>query len=192
VKKTVARHLHYPVKRSRYKYDTLFAKQEVWMDNVKSIAQAYALAPWRKQFQMIAMVLLVLVMGASIASIYLTVSARAVAAGHDIQVTVEKIEEMNRASADLESQLAYLTSASTMKARAEELGYHPAEADQILYIEVPGYTGRQTPNLAPPPGPVVVNVTTISPAFTESLVDWFIDNVLKSANGVFTEVQPWK
>jgi hypothetical protein len=101
------------------------------------------------------------------------------------------IEDTKRSISDMETQLAYLTSEETMKERAKELNYHPAGPDQIFYIEVPGYGGRQALTFAQPPVPVVVAAPTLSPAFTESLVDWVVENVIKPS-GSLLEVVPWK
>ena len=161
------------------------------MEGVKYFTQAYSQTPWRKQVRYLAIFLLLLVLVSAIASIYLTVSSRAVSAGHDIQVMTSKIEETKRAISDMETTLAYLTSEETMKERAKDLDYKLAGPDQIFYIEVPGYAGRQAPAFAESPAPVVVAAPTLSPAFTESLVDWIVDNVIKPS-GSLLEVTPWK
>jgi cell division protein FtsL len=125
--------------------------------------------------------LLVLVLVASVAMVYLNVSARAVTMGHEIQAMTEKIQNLDQVNEDLETQLATLRSSSTMEERARELGFEPADAGHITYMEVPGYTGRQPIMLAQPPGPLQVEVVTLAPQFTESLGDWFVNTFLKPA-----------
>ena len=148
------------------------------MDNVRLLTQAYSQAPWRKQIQFMVMFLLVLVMVALIAGIYLNISARSVAAGVEIQEMEGDIEDVQRSIQDLETQLAFLTSSSVMQERALALGLQPVDASQIEYIEIPGYSGPQGPSLAPPPEPKVIAAPGVSPEFTESIIDWFIKNVL--------------
>ncbi len=71
-----------------------------------------------------------------------------------------------------------MTSSIVMEERARGLGLQPVDASQIEYVEVPGYTGRQGPTLAPSPEPKVIAAPGVSPEFTESIIDWFIKNVL--------------
>jgi cell division protein FtsL len=144
------------------------------MEKVKHLTQAYQQTPWRRQLQAIVTFLLALVLAALVAGIYLSVSARAVAEGHEIQWLRSEIEQVQRKNADLETQLAFLSSMEVMEERARQLGYRPAGGDEILYLAIPGYTAPKEAILAPPPGLVAVEETrVISPAYTESLIDWF-------------------
>src|SRR4030042_2744041 len=97
------------------------------MENVKRFTQAYYQAPWRKQLQYIVFFLVILVMGAVVAGIYLNVTARAVTVGQEIQVMQNQIDELKRAIADKETNLAFLASTSVMEQRASELGFRPVE-----------------------------------------------------------------
>jgi len=176
------------------------------MENLHQLTQAYSQAPWRKQVYMIGVILLVLVSIAIIAGIYLNVTARAAAAGREIQemqvrvygyhnltsdasASYVPIEELDQRIANLTSQLAYLTSYDVMKARVKELDLKPIEVANIEYIEVPGYVERQTTSLAPPPEPIVVNAIGVAPEFKESLFDWIADQVQKTAR-YFSEAKP--
>ena len=155
---------------------------------------------------MIGVILLFLVCAAIIAGIYLNVTARAAAAGRQIQEmqvrvygyhyltgdageTYVPIEELEQKIANLASQLAYLTSYSIMQERVKDLNLIPIEADHIDYMVVPGYVERQTSSLAPLPVPVVVNASTIDPEFKQSLFDWVADQVGKTVK-LFSEAQP--
>jgi cell division protein FtsB len=148
------------------------------MDSVKRLTQAYSHTPWRVQLQVIVSFLLVLVLASLVAGVYLSVSARTVAAGHDIQAMRQDIEETQRKIADLETRLAYLTSTEVMEARAREEGFRPALADELFYIEVTGYSARKEAVLAPPPGLVEVETRTYLPAFSDSLFDWLKEHAL--------------
>ncbi|RPI34461.1 MAG: hypothetical protein EHM70_02780 [Chloroflexota bacterium] len=159
------------------------------MESVRRLTQAYSLAPWRKQLQVIVFFLLILVLFALVAGIYLNVSARAVTLGHEIQNLQNDIEDYERSIADLETQLALLRSTSAMEERASDMGFRPAGPDDITYLSVPGYLGRQEAVLAPPPGPSAVGATVISPAYTESLIDWLKDTVFYPS-GLLSEVMP--
>jgi len=143
------------------------------MDRVLKINQAYSLTPWRKQLQIIGLFLVVLVVFALIAGVYLNVNARAATIGRQIQNYHQEIEELEFLIADQQAQLAILTSASEMEKRAQDLGFHPATTEEILYIQVAGYNGRTAAVLASesfsnvPASPAVV-----PPAYTQSLLDW--------------------
>src|SRR5512137_265742 len=102
------------------------------MRKTNNLTHAYSQAPWRKQTYLIGVILLFLVCAAIIAGIYLNVSARAAAVGRQIQEMQVRvygyhyltgdsgegylpIEELEQDIANLNSQLAYLTSYEIMK-----------------------------------------------------------------------------
>ena len=167
------------------------------MDSVQQIRQAYLQTPWRRQLQIALTFLLVLISVAIVAYIYLSVTTRAAAVGREIQYMQVQmsgyhglteqdtgsmpIEELKQNIANLEAQLGQLTSFNVMDARAQELDLEPASQDQIIYLEVPGYQGRQPAVMAPPPEPVIVSSAGISPNFRESLIDWIEMEILQTA-----------
>jgi cell division protein FtsL len=157
------------------------------MDNVKRFTQAYYQAPWRKQLQYIVFFLVLLVMGALVAGIYLNVTARAVTVGQEIQVMQNQIDELKRAIADKEISLAILTSTSMMEQRARELGFSPVKPDKITYIMVSGYQEQQEVNLAPTSQKELVSEERLSPAFTISLMEWLQTNIFNPSS-VLAEV----
>jgi hypothetical protein len=176
------------------------------MNKTTQTTHAYSQAPWRKQTYLIGVILLILVCAAIIAGIYLNVSARAAAVGRQIQEMQVRvygyhyltgdsgegylpIEELEQDIANLNSQLAYLTSYEVMKERVKKLDLKTIDAFSPVYLVVPGYMDRQTSSLAPPPQPVVVNASGIAPEFKESLFDWVVDQVRKTTE-LFKEVQP--
>jgi hypothetical protein len=169
------------------------------MDNLHQLTHAYSQAPWRKQMYMIGVILLVLVCAAIVAGIYLNVTARAAAVGREIQEmqvrvygyhyltgdtsnTYVPIEELEQKIANLNGQLANLTSYAVMQERVKDLKLTSIPAGQIAYLEVPGYMERQATSLAPPPVPVVVNASVIDPQFKESLFEWVTQQARKTAS----------
>ena len=170
------------------------------------LTHAYSQAPWRKQTYLIGVILLFLVCTAIVAGIYLNVTARAATVGRQIQEMQVRvygyhyltgdagenyvpIEELEQKIANLDSELAYLTSYSIMKERLKKLDLIPIDAFSVVYLDVPGYIGRQTTSLAPPPQPVVINASGIAPEFKESLLDWVINQVRQTTK-FFNGVQP--
>ncbi len=164
------------------------------MENINRLTHAYSQTPWRKQTYMIGVILLLLVSAAIVAGIYLNVTARAAAVGREIQEmqvrvygyhtltgdtadTIVPIEELDQQIANLNSQLAYLTSYTVMQQRVQDLNLTAIPPENIQYLEVQGYVERQTSSLAPPPAPVVVNASIIDPQFKESLFDWITQEI---------------
>ena len=160
------------------------------MYKVQSITQAYSQAPWRKQLQWIGLFMLALIFVAMVAGIYLSVSAQASTAGREIQIMYGEMEEIRRNIEDSESQLAILNSNAVMEKRAEELGFFPVESGEIIYILVPKNTDLGEAKLADPPGATIPRAPTISPEYTESLVEWLSERVFNPASPLVREVEP--
>lgn len=159
------------------------------MDQVRSLTNAYSQAPWRKQVQIIVAFLLVVVFAALVASIYLYVSSQAVEAGVATQRLHYQISAAKLKIEDYESQLAELTSEKTMAERADQMGYKPVDREHMLYLQVPGYTARQAGVMMAPQPQITATTPVMTPAYTESLLDWFTKNIL-APSGWFSEVTP--
>jgi len=158
------------------------------MYRVENITQAYSQAPWRKQLQWIGLFMLALIMVAMVAGIYLSVSAQASTAGREIQIMYADMDEMRRNIENMESEIAYLVSNSEMEQRAEKLNFTPLAADEIFYILVPGYTKPSQVTLANPSGNARPVTPTISPEYTQSLMDWVRERVFDPGSPLVQEV----
>jgi cell division protein FtsL len=136
------------------------------------IIHAYRQAPWRVQRQWVGVFLLFVIGAAMVAALYLDVTARAAIAGREIQETRFEITTVQRSNADLETQLAKLTSTEEMENRATALGYRPIQPGELDYVAVPGFA---------PPEPTILkeaqDVTepdqTLPPDYSQSLIEWF-------------------
>ncbi len=146
------------------------------------IVQAYRQAPWRVQLQWIGAFLLVLVVGMLIAGVYLYVSAQATAAGTRIQQLELRREFLTIRIADLRTQYAHHNSSWVMRARAEALGFRPAHQEDIEYMPVPGYVGREVIFLAPPPSPPARKTSLLKPAYQQSLWEWLYQGAFQLAD----------
>jgi hypothetical protein len=174
--------------------------EPVRQSSLKQITQAYSQTPWRKQLQVIASFLLVIVSIAIVAGIYLSVTSQAATLGRQIQdmqirmdgsqrldlladdgtseesninlVDVVPIEELYIEIADLQGQVAMNMSSATMRPKAEAMGFISSVPETTDYVDVPGYQGRQRLQLAPPPAPEVVETNVLASAYRESLIDW--------------------
>jgi len=159
------------------------------MDQLENITRAYSQAPWRKQWQIIGLVSLILVLIAMIAGVYLSISAQATAVGRDIQSMQATTIAVDRENEDLQSQLALILSSSEIESRAHSLGFVPVPPDQIVYLNVPGYEERQPVILAPSNDRSVVGARYMPPEYTESIFEWLAVRVRQWYSAMI-EVQP--
>jgi hypothetical protein len=175
------------------------------MESVQNFRKSYLQAPWRRQLQITLTILLVIISVAIVAYLYLNIAAQSAAAGRQIQsMQVQMdghyrltdqpegdlpIEELVQSIADLEGQLALLTTYEVMDTRARELNLQPALPEEIIYLEAPGYQGQNPAVMAPPPELVIVSASGFSPDFHESLLDWIEVEILKTA-ALLKETQP--
>lgn len=142
------------------------------LPNLSGLAQTYNQAPWRKQMQFIGLFVLVLVIIALIAGIYLNISARTTAAGRDIQTLEQDIRKLDQEIEDLQGKLAHLNSTSDMNRRAQELGFKTAPAKRVVYLPVQGYIERQPAVLAAYTRQPLTGASSIPSQYTESLFEW--------------------
>ena len=141
------------------------------IQNVNHIVHAYKIAPWRVQRQWIGNALLVVVALAMIATLYLDVTSQAAIAGREIQDLTASITASQQASADLQTQLASLTSVQVMEQRALEIGFRPMKPQEAEYLVEPGYSVLEPKILSSAPV-LQLSKLTIPPEYNESLLVW--------------------
>ncbi len=162
-----------------------------------SLRQAYLEAPWRKQIQFAAMFLVVLIGVAMLAWLYLSISSEAVAAGRLIQQMRRMNNHMQQVNADMESQIANLTSAVTMKGRLKDTNLQPVSPDELVYLQVPGYHESQVYLGVPSDQPASIMAEVkegpvMSPEYTQSWIDWLFQQMkdLKPLYQINAEAKP--
>ncbi len=148
--------------------------------NVNHLVHAYKVAPWRIQRQWIGSALLVVVAMAMVATLYLDVTSQAAIAGREIQDLTASISANQQVSADLETQLASLTSARVMEERAKDIGFRQMTSAEAEYLVVPGYSVLEPDILSSAPVPQL-SALTIPPEYTESLLDWADKKMINAA-----------
>ena len=136
------------------------------------IIHAHKQAPWRIQRQWIGAFLLTLIGAAMVAALYLDVTARAAVAGREIQELRFEIAAIQRADADLETQLGNLTSTAEMQRRALELGYRPVKPGELDYVPVAGFVVPE-PAILLAAEDAVLLVQPLPFEYTQSLLEWF-------------------
>ena len=89
-----------------------------------------------------------------------------------------EITTVQRTNADLETQLANLTSTTEMQRRAVEIGYRPVKPGELDYVAVSGYVAPEPAILLAAED--VIDYSQPLPAeYTQSLIEWF-DHRVKS------------
>lgn len=145
------------------------------------IIHAYKQAPWRVQRQYVGAFLLAVIVLALVAALYLDLSARTALAGREIQELQVQITAVQRSNADLETELANLTSSAVMQKRALELGYRPVKPGELDYIFVPGYVAPEPPLLLAADD-TVLRSYTLPEEYSQSLLEWFDDRLQSGGN----------
>jgi cell division protein FtsL len=140
------------------------------------IIHAYRQAPWRVQRQWVGVFLLAVIGAAMVAALYLDVTARAALAGREIQELRSQITTVQRENADLETQLADLTSTDVMQQRALELGYRPVLPGELDYVAVPGFVEPE-PAILLAAKDATPQIESQPAEYTQSLLEWFEDRI---------------
>lgn len=135
------------------------------------IIHAYRQAPWRVQRQYVGAFLLAVIIVSLVSALYLDVTARSALSGREIQELQSEITTTQRMNADLETELASLTSSSTMQQRALELGYRPVKPGELDYVFVPGFTAPE-PDILLAAADEILPTYQLPEAYTESLLEW--------------------
>ena len=142
------------------------------------LLQAYKQAPWRVQLQWLGYSMALIVLLGLIGWVYTDITARSGKVGREIQAMQTEILAAQRTNSDLETQIARLTSISTMKERARDLGFQQLSSREIVYLQVSGYYERLPVVLAAPPGPIQATITSLPSEYTQSLFTWVQDVTL--------------
>jgi cell division protein FtsL len=153
------------------------------MDTTNRLNHAYSQAPWRVQRQWVSIFLLVVLTFAMIATLYLMVTSQAAIVGREIQDLRLGIIQTEHTNADLQTELARLTSSNEMEMRAFALGFRPMKPDEVEYLYVPGYVAPQAVALAAAPE-LAPSLPGTPPEYTQSLLDWLNERLQSPVGGL--------
>ncbi len=103
------------------------------------ILRAFRQAPWRKQVQTVAVLSIALLIIAVVGGFYLAVASRAGTTGRDLQRLEARKAALIQENDELRAELAGLRSVTRLADRARELGFMPAQSDQVEYLSVSNY-----------------------------------------------------
>lgn len=151
------------------------------MDNLTQIIENIKQAPWRVQRQWIGILLVCVVVGSMVAGMYINITAQAAIRGRQIQLITNEMEGNRQENADMETQLAKLTSSDAMQERAGQLGFYPASNEEIIYLSVIGYTERLAVDLSTSNSPELSFPLIIE--YKETLFDWLTQQIIFPRGG---------
>ncbi len=155
---------------------------QVIMDSVHSFSHAFKQAPWRIQRQWVSLFLSLTLGFAVVAALYLMVTSQATILGRQIQDLREEILVTQYKNADLQTELARLTSQAEIERRAYEMGFRPIQPQEVEYLAVSGYTPPQAALLASTPE-LRPNTPTLRQEYNQSLLSW-LDERLQLPGGM--------
>lgn len=134
-------------------------------------AQAFKQAPWRNQLRFTGATMLWIMVLLVLGGMYLAVSAKLADVGRQVLELEEQREKLLEQRNELSVVLAQLASPQRMAERALAMGFRPAGAADVEYLKLEGYV-EDAPFIAPRPiSAVRVSGQSLSPAYTETLVD---------------------
>lgn len=148
----------------------------------KTITQAYKIVPWRGQMQWLGTITMALIAFSLVASIYLTVSSRAAIAGRELQDYQSQRSEAIESIAQLQTDLALITSSTEMEQRAKRLGFKEVNPGRFTYMVIPGYGGKPAASLAPMTV-TAEQVNTLPVKYTESIWEWMYGSFIQPVYG---------
>ncbi len=138
------------------------------------ISRAFKQAPWRIQVQVIASLAAGAIVIAALGGLYLTEASRAATAGRDVQSLQVAKSDLQFVIDRQTALIAQAKSVSRLQDRAVQLGFVPAETDQIDFVVVDGYYGPQLP------GPAETPATAAPPAlhdYDQTLGAWLANQL---------------
>lgn len=143
------------------------------MNRAQKIIQAYRNTPWRRQINMIGTFVAFGLVATLVMLAYVWVTSKAGAYGLQVQEIQETNQYLEQEIENAKAELGDITRNEAMAERATEIGFVPAESDQLRYLVVPGYPGEPTPAVIPQATPHVAGQgNTLPPEYTASLLDW--------------------
>ena len=116
--------------------------------------QALPQMPWRTPTQTAAIIALVLIVGVIIGALYLAQATSTATTGRELENLAATRDTLQRANEDLSAEIAGKRDISTLRGRAQALGFVPVGPDRIEYLVVNGYLPNRataTPEITPEP-----------------------------------------
>jgi len=134
--------------------------------------QAFRQNPSRIQTQWISVILLIVVLSVLAVILNLNITTKSARAGVQVRILEAEREKLERTITGSRTLLAQMTSSSTMKERAKALGYETATNENIKYVFVADYVGKEGKAVVIPKPRNNPTQNIIKPIYTRSMWDW--------------------
>jgi hypothetical protein len=122
---------------------------------------------WRPQRQALALATLGLFVAIIMGALYLSQSSSTSAVGRQLEELILERDDYEQQNEQLRAEIASLQSMPRLEQRAADLGFLPADNDDIEYLVVDGYNPNRQTSVVP----LVVETPTI-PVYDESFMGW--------------------
>lgn len=113
------------------------------------IQQAVRRSPLQGKRQIFTLTLLGLFMAVVIGALYLSNVAETSTTGRRLEALIAERDRLEQTNEQLRLEIAELRSVPRLLARAEELGFRNARADEVEYLVVRGYNPQRERTVAP-------------------------------------------
>jgi len=134
--------------------------------------QASRQNPSRIQTQWISVILLVVVLSVLAVILNLNITTKSAHAGVQVRILEAEREKLERTITGSRTLLAQMTSSKTMQERAKALGYQAATIDNLKYVYVAEYVGKEGKAVVIPKSRNNPTQNIIKPIYTRSMWDW--------------------
>ncbi len=134
--------------------------------------QASRQNPSRIQTQWISVILLVVVLSVLAVILNLNITTKSAHAGVQVRILEAEREKLERTITGSRTLLAQMTSSKTMQERAKALGYQAATIENLKYVYVAEYVGKEGKAVVIPKSRNNPTQNIIKPIYTRSMWDW--------------------
>jgi hypothetical protein len=136
--------------------------------------RAYRQAPWREQTRLLTIGLSAVLGLMAMLGLFIFTGAQAAEAGLRVQSLIRDRDGYLRTLELQQGKLARLQSTVWMHQRALALGFVPATADDLDYLELPPLPAQPPTYISPTSFLNTEPVVSLSPAYKETLLEWIL------------------
>jgi hypothetical protein len=142
--------------------------------------RAYRQAPWRVQTRMLAVGLVAVFGVMALLSLFIFAGAQAAEAGLRVQSMIRERDALLRKLESQEGELARLRSETYMRKRALDLGFQPAAAGDVEFMDIPAAAVVPLKVVSPTAVLFTEQPMSLPPAYKETLLESLL-NLIQSA-----------
>lgn len=113
------------------------------MNSQNFIQHTLQTARWQPQRQALALITVSLFVAIIIGALYLSQAAQMATMGRQLETLIQERTNLEQANEQLRAEISSLQSVGRLQLRAQELGFVPAQPNDLDYIVMPGYNPRR-------------------------------------------------